>query len=121
MSKMRVVVIEPDKPGYITEIDDSLASMQKVVGGYIQVIPAESVPGGDVLRDRDLILVLNEEGKLEQLQPNFPLWGGRDIAVGTAFVCREEDGEMVGLSENDANLVAGLFNTRVMVDANGNF
>lgn len=121
MSKMRVVVIEPGKPGCITEINDGLASMQKVVGGYIQVIPAESMPGGEVLKDSGLILVLNEEGKLERLRPNFPLWGGHDVAVGTVFVCKENGDEMVGLSEDEALMVAGLINNCRVVNSNGNF
>ncbi len=105
---IRVVVIEPDKPARITEIGDGLDSMQAVVGGYIQVISAQAIPGGKNL-SRDLILVLNEEGKLDDLPYNFKIWDGADYVVGTCFVCKEKDDEMVGLSEEEAHSVIGLF------------
>ena len=34
--KMKVVMVEPNKPAYITEIGSDLASMQKAVGGLIE-------------------------------------------------------------------------------------
>lgn len=106
---IRVVVIEPDKPARITEIGQGLESMQAVVGGYIQVIPAYAIPGGKAL-SRELILVLNEEGKLEDLPYNFRIWDGADYIAGTCFVCKENGDEMVGLSDEEANLVVSLFN-----------
>ena len=84
--KMRVVIIEPDKPVHIAEIENSLASMQATVGGYIEIVPAEWMPGGAILRNRNLLLVMNEEGKLEDLEPNFPLQNGSDYLFGTAIV-----------------------------------
>ena len=35
---MRVVIVEPGKVPYETEIDSGLESMQKVVGGLIQAV-----------------------------------------------------------------------------------
>ena len=110
-SNMRVVIIEPGKPARIAEIDSGLESMQAIVGGYIQVISAKAMPGGEAL-GHDMILVLNEEGKLEGLPYNFKLWGGEDHAVGTCFVCKEQGDELVGLTEDEANLVVGLIDTK---------
>jgi len=108
---IRVVVIEPEKPARITEIGRDLESMQAVVGGYIQVIPAYAIPGGKAL-SRELILVLNEEGKLDDLPYNFRIWDGADYIAGTCFVCKEKCDEMVGLSEEEAKLVISFFTER---------
>lgn len=80
---MRILVVEPQKAPYISEIDGSLESMQKVVGGYIQSIyPFD---------DGELALICNEEGKLEQLPLNRALFfeNGEiyDIISGTFFLC----------------------------------
>lgn len=105
---IKIVVVEPEKPARITDIGDGLDSMQAVVGGYIQVISAQAIPGGKNL-SHDLILVLNEEGKLDDLPYNFKIWDGADYIVGTCFVCKEKDDEMVGLSDEEAQSVIKLF------------
>lgn len=105
---MAVVVIEPKKPARKEIIENSLEAMQKVVGGYIEVIPAEWMVGGNLLLNRNLLLVLNEEGKLEGLEPNFPTKDGWDYIFGTVFVCKKQEDEMVGLSDEEVNLVIGL-------------
>lgn len=118
-NKIRVVIIEPDKPAHITEIEDSLASMQAVVEGYIQVISASAIPGGKVLNKelKNLILVLNEEGKIDKLPFNFKIYDGADYIAGTCFVCKEKEEEMVGLSQEEAELVVALFDRKE--NANG--
>ena len=106
---MRVVIVEPDKRAFSTDIENSLASMQEVVGGYIEIIPAESIVGGEALPGDKYLLVLNEEGKLQNLEPNFLIHDGADVIFGTAFVCKARDDEMVGLSKNECFVIAGLF------------
>lgn len=81
---MAILVVEPLKVPYVKEISGSLASIQAVVGGYIQAIyPFE---GGE------LALICNEEGKLVGLPFNRALRDeeGRvyDIVAGTFFLCR---------------------------------
>lgn len=106
--RIRVAVIEPRKPIYVAEIANSLASMQSVVGGYIEVVPADCMPGGQALRGQNLLLVLNEEGKYEGLEPNFPIRHGADWIVGTAFVCKSQGDEMTSVSDKDAELINRL-------------
>ena len=38
-NKLRVVMVEPGKPAYETEIDNTLEAEQKAVGGYIEGVP----------------------------------------------------------------------------------
>lgn len=112
--RMKVVIIEPGKPAHIADIVDSLSSMQAAVGGYIQVISASAIPGGKELNKelKDLILVLNEEGKLNELPFNFKIYDGLDYVAGTCFICKEKDEDMAGLSQEEAELVAALFDRK---------
>ena len=79
---MRVLLVEPEKAPVIAKIDDTLEAMQKVVGGYIEVV----YPFDD-----HVALVCNEEGKLSGLPLNRALYAENgevyDIIAGTFFLC----------------------------------
>ncbi len=79
---MRILVVEPERRPEVREIDGSLAAMQSIVGGYIQVLYPFS---------EEVALVCNDEGKLMKLLPNRGLRteDGEmyDILCGTFFLC----------------------------------
>lgn len=80
---MKVIVIKPFTQPYIKEISGDLRSMQKIVGGYIEIIyPFD---------DMEVALVCNEEGKLEGLMPNRFILdrhsGVCDFIFGDFFLC----------------------------------
>lgn len=74
---MKVVMVEPNKPAYITEIGDDLQSMKEVVGGLIEPIY--------YLDDPRAIMVGNEEAKLIGSEGNRRFGDG--IVAGTFFIC----------------------------------
>ena len=78
---MRVLVVKPEQRPEEKEIDDSLKTMQGIVGGLIQ----------PVYLDDSVVLVCNEEGKLMNLPPNRGLRDKNgqmyDIVFGTFFLC----------------------------------
>lgn len=80
---MKIVVVEPFKNPYVAEINGSLESFQKVVGGYIEVIYP--------FNDCRIALVCNENGKIDYLTPNrFILnrsTGVFDCICGDFFFC----------------------------------
>lgn len=76
--KMKVVMVEPNKPAYITEIGSNLASMQEAVGGLIEPIYFLG----------DAIMVGNEEAKLIGLDGNRRF--GNNIVAGPFFICSEK-------------------------------
>lgn len=80
---MRVLIVEPKRRPEVKEIDSSLKTMQKIVGGLIQPIP--------LLGDPATVLVCNDEGKLLNLPANRGLRDedGQiyDIVCGTFFIC----------------------------------
>ena len=69
-SKIKVLLVEPEKYPKEIVIDDSLEAMQEVVGGDIE----EYMPFDD-----DVAIICNEEGKMRGL----PL----DIICGKFFIC----------------------------------
>ena len=87
---MRVVMVEVGRKACEMELEDSLARMQRAVGGLIQAVYE---PGG-----RDAALICNDEGKLLGLPLNRALRDEEgeiyDIIVGTFFICgTPPDGE----------------------------
>ena len=75
---MKILIIEPGKHPRETEIDGSLESMQKTVGGYLQAIyPFED----------EVALVCDDESKLKSdTQWNRMLPETGDIIKGTFFI-----------------------------------
>ncbi len=85
---MKVLMVEPGKVPYVTEIKDDLKSLQEAVGGQIEVIYPwqESVA-----------LICNEDGKIDGLPLNRALYDADgkmyDIIAGNFFIA--------GLGEED--------------------
>ena len=79
---MLVLLVEPGKAPRRMEMDNDLQSMQKAVGGLLQVI----YPFGE-----PVALVCNDEGKLLGLPANRGLRDEQgqlyDIVCGTFFLC----------------------------------
>lgn len=80
---MRVIIVEPGKVSYETEIDSGLKSTQEVVGGLIEAVYPFDIP---------VALICNEEGKLQGLPYNRALRDPEngeiyDAVAGTFFLC----------------------------------
>lgn len=86
---IKVIMVEPMKEPYPTEVENTLEGLQKAVGGYIETVCLEDCA----------VLVCNEEGKLLGLPGNCSL--GNDIIAGTFFVAgSNDDGDFVSLTED---------------------
>lgn len=82
---MKVVMVEPNKPAYITEIEHSLKGIKEAVGGLIEPIYYLDEPRA--------VMVGNEEAKLIGMEGNRRF--GDRIVAGPFFICGEkmtEDG-----------------------------
>ncbi len=81
-NKIKALIIEPMKYPEVKEISGNLASMQAVVGGYIE----EIMPFDD-----EVAIVCNEEGKNEGLPLNRAIYNEDgemiDIIAGSFFIC----------------------------------
>ena len=79
MSKIKAIIKRPDeKYGHMTNISPTLENLQKTVGGKIETL----------YLGRGTILIVNEEGKLQGLEPSFRIGHGAfvDLIVGTAIL-----------------------------------
>ncbi|MDK2798949.1 MAG: hypothetical protein PWQ70_568 [Clostridiales bacterium] len=96
---MRVLIVEPYKEPYEKDIDNSLKSMQKIVGGLIK----------PVYMDENTAIICNEEGKLMGLEGNRRV--GRDIIAGTFFIAgMNDEGEFVSLTDEQLKACKERFN-----------
>ena len=83
-----VLKIEVGEHPKIKEIPNELSGLQHEVGGLIEC----------VYLDDGSIAVVNEEGKLNGMEPNRKL--GADIICGPFFICGDTlDGDFASLSE----------------------
>lgn len=87
---IRILVVEPMKKPYTTDIANDFEAMQKVVGGDIEFVP---------LPDSDCHIYCNDEGKLDGLPGNRRM-DNDDIICGTFFICAD-GGEGNDTSLND--------------------
>lgn len=91
MNKLTAVIVPVQDKPYIAQIENSLKSLQALVGGYI-----ETVPHGN-----GLMAICNEEGRIIGLPINNHL---RNF-VGTVIIVSNHiagDGELTGLTDDKA-------------------
>ena len=86
---VRAVYVEPGKPAYTAEIENTLRGKQRAVGGYI-----ETVDNGD-----GTVVVCNEEGKLNALPANRRL--ASDVLVGNFFVIGIKNADFRSLTDEE--------------------
>lgn len=87
---LKILIVKPGKQPEVATIDGSLQSMQTIVGGYIE----------EIMIEKDIVLICNEEGRFKGLQPN-RLVGGNMI-VGTFFLVNDNNfGENYGSLTNE--------------------
>lgn len=83
MNKIKVIIKRPDEAiGHVTWISDTLENLQRTVGGYIETLT--------ILRNPDVIIIMNEDGKLDDSKYNFKIPG--DQIFGDVIICGR-DGE----------------------------
>ena len=91
---MTILMVEPMKTPTVQEIDGSLESMQRIVGGDIEAVYPFDDP---------VAIVCNEEGKLLSLPMNRALTDESgvpyDIVCGTFFVVGIGDEDFTSLTE----------------------
>ena len=92
--KIKAVLIQVDGTSKeVTLTGNTLRELQKLVGGYIEVV------SGIILDRPDIVMVINEEGKLMGLPTNIIasiLYG--DTIVGDAILIGERNGDFDTLS-----------------------
>lgn len=96
---MKVLVKEPGKDPRTMEIDNKLSVLQQLVDGYIE--PVRITDG--------LVMIVNEEGKLKGLEPNFFIAALDDTILGTAVFCGEDGDEFADIKDEDLIVLQTFF------------
>lgn len=104
--KLTVVMVEPHKTPYVTEIADELSALQRCAGGYIEV-----VGNGD-----GTLIICNEEGKLQGLEGNRRIHDGMSIIAGTFFVVGEDGENFRSLTESEVKRYMDRFKNPEDID-----
>ncbi len=87
--KIRVLIVEPEKPPYFEEIDNDYRAMQSIVGGDIEYFP---------LDNEGCHLYCHGEGKLIGLPGNRRMDNG-DIISGTFLISGDNGGDDCSLTD----------------------
>lgn len=96
---MRVLLKEPGKDPRTMIIPNDLGTLQQLVDGYIEV---HKLTDG-------LVMIVNEEGKLKGLEPNFYVDRLKDTILGTAIFCGEDGEEFTDIDEYDLTVLQTFF------------
>jgi hypothetical protein len=109
MEKIRVMLVKADSDVLtVTDhFEHSLENMQKAVGGYIEAVRVTD----------DIVMWLNEEGKLNDLEPNFNLNGvgglAIDVVVGDVVITgTNEEGDTTSLTAENVEELKKRFTNR---------
>lgn len=88
--KIRCIIKRPDEQyGHVTNISCTLKNLQKTVEGYIETLTM----------GEGVVIICNEEGKIQRLQPNFWVRTGffQDQIRGTAIIIGQNGDELCDL------------------------
>ena len=96
-NKIRILVVEPFKEPYQIKIEHTSKNLQKVVGGYIEILQLEHT----------VDLICNDEGKINRLPLN--RFVDYDIIAGTFIIAGHKDSETISLSRKQIKKYKEVF------------
>lgn len=96
---MKVVIKKPGQSPYVEDIKTDLKTQQNIVGGHIETLHITD----------DIIMICNEDGKLQGLPYNFYLSQYNDKIVGTVFFVGDDVPEFRGLTDEEVEIIMGWF------------
>lgn len=99
MNKIRIIKKAVGEKPLVMEIANELGAYNQIVGGYIECVYLQN----------NIILVVNEEGKLEGLEDNFYMTSLHDMIVGDVFFVSLKDGDFANLNKNQINIILKWF------------
>lgn len=105
LSKIKVLVVEPQAKPFVAIIDNDLESLQTMVGGNIELVSLSNTAE----------IICNEEGKLMNLPANRRL--GNDIITGRFIIIGDDGGEhFTSLTHEDIQDFSERFSEIEMID-----
>lgn len=110
MKVLKLTASQPlDKKVSVKEIDGELESLQAEVKGRIEYFEL-------IYNGKSFDIVLNEEGKLNGLEPNIAVFHKEeliDIIVGDVLILKaDEEGDSMGLTDEEITMLSAYFSTK---------
>lgn len=104
--KLKIIYKEVGKDPVEMEIENTLEAKQKLVNGLIEVVPYKD----------DLLLICNEEGKIENLKPNLKF--DYDYIAGNCFVVGDdyENGDFKSINSNQVEEIKNDLKDKAIVE-----
>lgn len=103
---MKILRVEPEKSPEIVEMDGSLATLQKAVGGYIEAVYPWDDP---------IAIICNDDGKFNGMPLNRAIYRENgeiiDIIAGTFLIVGLGNDDFCSLSDELAQKYADLLRT----------
>ena len=93
---MIVVIKEPAEKPYLEEIENKLSELQRIVGGYIEIV--QLAP--------KIVVICDDEGKLKGYAPNLEY--GLDTLVGTVIFAGVEGEELKSLNDEQIGIITNF-------------
>lgn len=99
---MKVLKVEPGMEPEVIDLENTCEAIQEAVDGYFEVIQTS---------DFNVVVICNEEGKLNHLPVNRIIKGNcfYDVIVGTIIVVGMDGEEFCDLSDEEAAFYADVF------------
>ena len=98
-AKIKVIIKRPDeKIGHVTNISPTLENLQRTVDGYVEDVIL--MRGSGDKEGHNVIMIVNEEGKIKGLDKNIIMgtWAAFDVIRGTLIVAQAgPDGDLEDL------------------------
>lgn len=96
---MKILIKEPGKDPCTMVITNNLHLLQQLVDGPIE---AHTLTDG-------LVMIVNEEGKLKGLEPNFYVAAFDDTILGTALFMGEDGEDFADIRDEDITILQTFF------------
>lgn len=106
--KIRVMIKRPGELPKFIWLENKLDAFQEQVGGYIEAVTLKCFDRNSL--PHDVVMIVNEEGKLMDLPLNFKLNmdGYHDWIVGTAIFCGADGCEFMDIPLSFGEMMLGL-------------
>lgn len=103
MKEIKIIVKKVGEPHRVEIVNDEYSTYNNLVGGYIEVVSLH----------KGILMVCNEEGKLDGLELNLIL--PNDLIVGDIFFCSQKGPDFASLTDAQISYVEKfLENTSVL-------
>lgn len=108
---VKVIIKRPGEVASVESIVNDYETLKEIVGGFIEQCYT------DVIK-LNVAMIINEEGKLLNLQKNFNIKDYSDYVVGNAIFIRYENGEVIDLTDEDITDIINWINTQNAIRVN---